>query len=418
MASPFTMTLATIIQDRTNDGTSIVEFLFAVMRNELDDFKPCHRLDAAKLLVKYGKDEARNYILDYPPEPSQPRTYSSSPEDTHFDQKLAQVIQQSTDDGRKVCRFLINVMDGALSAFKPHHRISAARELLSRGFGKHAIYSRSGGGRNPEEVGRVDSHASNPDHRPTKSHKSPNQTNQSYVTPCSDTGSDSLTTNPEDEEEIPYDEIYAIFDAAKEESDRILAEQGIDPDNPPHNRTTPYSTSQRTTPTGGSKSGRTPSTPRSTRRSSRRPPKGSMPGSTLESNAESRSRPNASKERKTKPNERPNRPKPGPKLKRRKRRSPTRQRNWKTSALRHPEKSTSAGLPHPASRPHSGWSTADTPSASCTTDPSTTPRTTKAAPTTGTANSHPGSAATASDPTGVTNYRNISNTEYRAQQTC
>ena len=47
------MTLPAIIQDRTNDGISIVDFLFAVMRNELAGFKPCHRLDAAKLLVKY-----------------------------------------------------------------------------------------------------------------------------------------------------------------------------------------------------------------------------------------------------------------------------------------------------------------------------------------------------------------------------
>ncbi len=248
------MTLATTIQDRTNDGTSIVEFLVAVMRNELDDFKPCHRLDAAKLLVKYDKDEARNYIIDNPREPSQPRLNSSSPNDSYFDQKLAQVIQESTDDGRKVCRFLINVMDGALSTFKPHHRISAARELLSRGFGKHATPRRSSEGtsprtairgRNPEYglqlatgrstpspltgegwgEGEIQDHQPTPTHttqpspQPTKSEKSPNPTNQSS-----------------DQNEIPWDQINAIIDAAKEESDRIMAEQGIDPDNPPYKR--------------------------------------------------------------------------------------------------------------------------------------------------------------------------------------
>ena len=232
------MTLATTIQDRTNDGTSIVEFLVAVMRNELDDFKPCHRLDAAKLLVKYDKDEARNYILDNPHEPSQPGLNSSSPEHSYFDQKLAQVIRESTDDGRKVCRFLINVMDGALSAFKPHHRISAARELLSRGFGKHAQQrpplpagdglgeslprTRSGG--ENQEHQPTPSHTTQPSPQPTKSEKSPNPTNQS---------SDNSTP---DEDEIPWDQINAIVDAAKEESDRILAEQGIDPDNPPYKR--------------------------------------------------------------------------------------------------------------------------------------------------------------------------------------
>ena len=242
--SQFTMTLATTIQDRTNDGTSIVEFLVAVMRNELDDFKPCHRLDAAKLLVKYDKDEARNYILDNPREPSRPRLNSGSPDDSYFHQKLAKVIQESTDDGRTVCRFLINVMDGALSAFKPHHRISAARELLTRGFGKHATPRRSseepvpprgeatvgavrelstprrsGGGRDPEEGSDGGTHPSTPPTQLTQSEKSPNHTNQSS-----------------DEDEIPWDQINAIIDAAKEESDRILAEQGPDPDNPPYER--------------------------------------------------------------------------------------------------------------------------------------------------------------------------------------
>ena len=227
------MTLATIIQDRTNDGTSIVEFLFAVMRNELDGFKPCHRLDAAKLLVKYDRDEARNYILDYPPEPSRPGLDSRSPDDTYFDQKLARAIQESTDDGRTVCRFLINVLEGNLKTFKPHHRITAARELLDRGFGRHATPRRSGGGRNPEGTGRGEyqehkptpSHTTQPSPQPTKSEKSPNPTNQS---------SDTFT--PEDTDWSAFIELITpILD----EDDRIkaeLAKQDPDPDNPPYKR--------------------------------------------------------------------------------------------------------------------------------------------------------------------------------------
>ena len=173
------MTLATTIQDRTNDGISIVEFLFAVMRSELEGFRPCHRLDAAKLLVKYDRDEARNFILDNPPEPSRLRHDSGSPDDTYFDTKLAKAIRESTEDGRTVCRFLINVMDGALSAFKPQHRITAARELLTRGFGKHATSRHSGGGRNPEKAETIASNPSTPSTQPTESQKSPNPTNQS-----------------------------------------------------------------------------------------------------------------------------------------------------------------------------------------------------------------------------------------------
>ncbi len=218
------MTLAAIIQDRTNDGVSIVDFLFAVMRNELAGFKPCHRLDAAKLLVKYDLDEALNFNLGYIPEPS--RRSSGSSEDAYFDQKLARVIQEFTDDGRKVCRFLINVMEGELKIFKPHHRISAARELLTRGFGKHAQQASSLNSRPPLPAGEGWGEGEDQDYQPTTSH-----TSQPATQP---------TDNPTKhgphccEEEVDWDTINKIIDEGKAESDRILREQGIDPDNPPY----------------------------------------------------------------------------------------------------------------------------------------------------------------------------------------
>ena len=238
------MTLPTIIQDRTNDGVTIVDFLFAVMRNELAGFKPCHRLDAAKLLVKYDcscksaveecksavaeRDEALNFSLDYIPELSRSRSDSGSSDDSYFDARLAKVIQESTDDGRSVCRFLINVMDGELKAFKPHHRISAARELLSRGFGKHAYTSAPPAtSTSPpvipakagiQEAGQGGSRPSTPVTQTPQSEESPNPTNQS---------SDS----PDDEGWAAYiEKVTPIL----EEDERRRAEQEPDPDNPPH----------------------------------------------------------------------------------------------------------------------------------------------------------------------------------------
>ena len=239
------MNLANIIQDRTNDGISIVDFLFAVMRAELDGFKPCHRLEAAKLLVKYELDEGNAFILNNPPEPSRRRSDSGSSSETEFDNALAKVIRESTDDGRSVCRFLINVMDGDLSAFKSHHRISAARELLSRGFGKHAR----------EEARFAYAHSSSPAPHPSFPRKN--------VTPYSDTGRESTpssdlpsdnphssapfpseesqvaiaTADPDPEEEKRWAEINEIIDDAIERSDRIVAEQAEkDPDNIPYVR--------------------------------------------------------------------------------------------------------------------------------------------------------------------------------------
>ena len=171
------MDIAQRIQAKTDNGDLIIDFLIEVMKGELDDFKLCHRLDAARLLTKYGcscksalaeRDQAIDFIVGNPSEPSRPRTDSDSSRDTLFDDALAKKIRESTDDGATVCRFLINVMEGHLKAFTPQNRISAARELLSRGFGKHATSRRSGEepapysirGRNPEDAAPRGSHSS------------------------------------------------------------------------------------------------------------------------------------------------------------------------------------------------------------------------------------------------------------------
>ena len=229
------MTLPAIISDRTNDGTTIVEFLVAVMQNELKGFKPCHRLQAARLLTRYGcacksavaeRSEAFDFILDNPPEPSRPRAGSGSSDESEFDTKLAKVIQESTDDGRSVCRFLINVMEGELKAFGPHQRIAAARELLSRGFGKHA---RDTAARTPRS-----SAVPAPQSREstiTMSHSS--DAPVAVIVP--DDNDTQQQTEEEDDQGWTafWEEMAPII----ERDDRLkaeVAEQEIDPDNPPH----------------------------------------------------------------------------------------------------------------------------------------------------------------------------------------
>ncbi len=250
------MDLAQRIQAKTDNGDTIIDFLVEVMKSELDDFRLCHRLQAARLLANYGcchkpagaarsplTDEAINFIVDNPSEPSLRDSGPGSSHDTLFDSKLAMVIRDATDDGASICRFLINVMEGELKAFTPQNRLSAARELLSRGFGKHTSTGRSGEepapyairGRNQEERSTGGPHLSTPNPQPTESDKSPN-----LINPSSDSG-ETPTTQPTKSEKSPNhtnpssdEEINKIIDAAKERSDRILAEQGLDPDNPPH----------------------------------------------------------------------------------------------------------------------------------------------------------------------------------------
>ena len=137
--------LADIIAQETQDGRLIVRFLISAMDGQLPDFQPCHRIDAARLLVKLGFDQAQPVIdraraaqrarqRESPPQPqTQPPSEAHSAA-CRVRSELAQIVREETDDGYIAVRFLVNVMQGELPDFKPCHRLSAARELLQRGF--------------------------------------------------------------------------------------------------------------------------------------------------------------------------------------------------------------------------------------------------------------------------------------------
>ena len=149
--------LADIIAQETEDGRLIVQFLVSAMEGELTDFQPCHRIDAARLLVKLGFDQAQAAIdranaqraaqrtdtqraqqrdsRSHPQAQSQRQAESESHSAAQrVRAQLAQIVREETDDGRIAIRFLIDAMQGEFPDFKPCHRLSAAKELLQRGF--------------------------------------------------------------------------------------------------------------------------------------------------------------------------------------------------------------------------------------------------------------------------------------------
>ena len=125
--------LADIIREETDDGRLVVRFLIDVMQGKVDDSKPCHRLDAARQLLNLGFDGARGVIQSVS-QSANVRAPSSTPSKSRFDQGIADIIKLETSDGRDAVRFLVDVMQGNLQDFKPHHRLAAAKELLRRGF--------------------------------------------------------------------------------------------------------------------------------------------------------------------------------------------------------------------------------------------------------------------------------------------
>ena len=149
--------LADIIAQETEDGRLIVQFLVSAMEGELTDFQPCHRIDAARLLVKLGFDQAQTAIdranaqraaqrtdtqraqqrdsRSHPQAQSQRQAESESHSAANsIRAQLAQIVREETGDGYITVQFLIDAMQGEFPDFKPCHRLSAAKELLQRGF--------------------------------------------------------------------------------------------------------------------------------------------------------------------------------------------------------------------------------------------------------------------------------------------
>ena len=125
--------LADIVREETDNGRLVVRFLIDVMQGQIDDSKPCHRLDAARQLLNLGFDGA-HAVIQSVSQSAGVRAPSSAPGNARFDQGIADIIKLETSDGRDAVRFLVDVMQGNLGDFKPHHRIAAAKELLRRGF--------------------------------------------------------------------------------------------------------------------------------------------------------------------------------------------------------------------------------------------------------------------------------------------
>ena len=140
--------LARIVREETGGGRRVVRFLVKVTEGDLDHegFKPNHRMDSAKELVKIGLTEFDDYIVANT-SPTKRRASKSkqvspnaaelSPEIEAAREELAQYARELTQDGRTVIARYAEIMDGLRNheGFKPHHRIAAGKELLLRGFG-------------------------------------------------------------------------------------------------------------------------------------------------------------------------------------------------------------------------------------------------------------------------------------------
>ena len=153
-------TIADIVREKTGDGALIIDFFTDVMTGRIEGAELCHRIDAAKQLVKYGSKDAAKFLAKYKgvpcghsingrPDPADPCsaeerslvavTLNAPPTLTRdfltvlsgIDEFLmARLIRAQTADGVTVIEFLDDVMQDRTEGFKTHHRIAAAKELI------------------------------------------------------------------------------------------------------------------------------------------------------------------------------------------------------------------------------------------------------------------------------------------------
>ena len=153
-------TIADIVREKTGDGALIIDFFTDVMTGRIEGAELCHRIDAAKQLVKYGSKDAAEFLAKYKgvpcghstrgrPNQADPCsaedrslvavTLNAPPTLTRdfltvlsgIDEFLmARLIRAQTADGVTVIEFLDDVMQDRTDGFKTHHRIAAAKELI------------------------------------------------------------------------------------------------------------------------------------------------------------------------------------------------------------------------------------------------------------------------------------------------
>ena len=151
------------IHSVTKDGYDIAAFLADTMRGETPGVKVCHRMEAAKHLIKYGFTDTQCDNVPVHPESVEglvepPNQSTLSPGErvrvrgneitnpiSHLDilnYETAHLIRHETADGHTIVNFLVDIMTGRDRPFtpkkfriKPADRMAAARELLRRGFG-------------------------------------------------------------------------------------------------------------------------------------------------------------------------------------------------------------------------------------------------------------------------------------------
>ena len=134
-----------IVLDETQGGRRIVRSVVSIMEGDAPGSTPWHQLEAAKLLLKLGFEDARATLgsihkqgrKDAPKSQDLAQTELGSVselplnlEQVKLNKKLVRHIRVDTGDGTSMVKFLIDVVEGNEPEAKVKDRIEAAKVLL------------------------------------------------------------------------------------------------------------------------------------------------------------------------------------------------------------------------------------------------------------------------------------------------
>ena len=155
-------TLQQKIADLTGNGETIAMFLVDTMHSESYAIKHCHKMDAARLLTKYGGAQpahgnntvgATLVVAHSDDDPVRPEPVAEPTLRDIVAYPTARYIRDRTNEGETLVEALCDVLQDTgeydsqyAQGFgssgrtrppaKPHHRLAAAKELLRRAFGE------------------------------------------------------------------------------------------------------------------------------------------------------------------------------------------------------------------------------------------------------------------------------------------
>ena len=134
-----------IVLKETDGGRRIVRSVVSILEGNAPNCTPWHQLEAAKLLLKLGFEDARETLgsihkqgrKDAPKSQDLAQTELGSvseqplnPEQIKLNKKLVRHIRVDTGDGTSMVKFLIDVVDGNEPDARVRDRIEAAKVLL------------------------------------------------------------------------------------------------------------------------------------------------------------------------------------------------------------------------------------------------------------------------------------------------